>query len=136
MGHDWYDLLLFLLLGALAMILLERLWSAASRAARSRRGSHAKFHQSAPRETLQLDERPRTVPEAYWRWMNLTEREREVARLAVQGKSSRRIGEELMISENTVENHRKHIYHKLNISSAHELKQIAQDIVEYEGRLP
>ena len=51
----------------------------------------------------------------------LTERERDVARQAVQGMSSRAIALRLCISERTVENHLQKAYAKLGVHSRAEL---------------
>jgi DNA-binding CsgD family transcriptional regulator len=45
----------------------------------------------------------------------LSRREREVARLAVQGLTARQIGEELFISQRTVETHLTSVYAKLGV---------------------
>jgi len=47
----------------------------------------------------------------------LTEREREVLRLLVQGHSNKEIGRDLQISEDTVKTHVKHIMAKLGVQS-------------------
>ena len=52
---------------------------------------------------------------------NLSERERQVARLILEGHSTESIARNLTISPDTVWVHRKHIYAKLNISSQAEL---------------
>jgi DNA-binding NarL/FixJ family response regulator len=46
-------------------------------------------------------------------WEDLTDRERQVGDLILAGKTNREIGKALAISVNTVEAHRKSIYHKL-----------------------
>lgn len=51
----------------------------------------------------------------------LTEREREIAQLVATGKSNRAIGEALVISERTVENHLASIFSKLGVASRTEL---------------
>lgn len=51
----------------------------------------------------------------------LTEREREVVELVVQGKSSKDIAELFALSPRTVENHRARAMEKLRVSSAVEL---------------
>jgi DNA-binding CsgD family transcriptional regulator len=51
----------------------------------------------------------------------LSAREREVARMILQGHSSESIGLHLGISVTTVKTHRKHAYAKLNISTQSEL---------------
>lgn len=51
----------------------------------------------------------------------LTDREREIAKLVATGKSNRAIAAELVISERTVENHLASIFGKLGVSSRTEL---------------
>ena len=51
----------------------------------------------------------------------LTEREREVMRLVVQGRPNKLIADELAISVRTVEVHRARIFDKMNVKSAVEL---------------
>jgi ATP/maltotriose-dependent transcriptional regulator MalT len=48
---------------------------------------------------------------------SLTERELQVARLAVDGKTNPQIAAELFLSKKTVETHLRNIYRKLNVSS-------------------
>ncbi|MCD6202346.1 MAG: response regulator transcription factor [Bacteroidales bacterium] len=52
---------------------------------------------------------------------SLTEREKQVARLLCQGKTSKEIAKHLYISANTVNTHRKAILKKLGFSSTSEL---------------
>ena len=52
---------------------------------------------------------------------SITNRERDVVRLLVLNYSSKKIGELLNISSNTVDTHRRNILKKLNISSTGEL---------------
>lgn len=54
------------------------------------------------------------------RFLTLGKREQEVLKLVALGKSSNKIGEELCISTQTVETHRKNIKNKLDISSTYE----------------
>lgn len=54
----------------------------------------------------------------------LSEREKEVARLALEGKSNKQIAQELSISVGTVENHMTNIFRKLHIGSRKELKYV------------
>lgn len=56
---------------------------------------------------------------------SLTEREREVVALIVEGLSSKRIAERLFISEKTVSNHLTAIYNKLGLSTRLELAMYA-----------
>jgi FixJ family two-component response regulator len=54
----------------------------------------------------------------------LTNRERNVGRLVVEGKTSREISELMGVSVRTVENHRAHILEKLRVRSALELVRL------------
>jgi two-component system response regulator NreC len=56
---------------------------------------------------------------------DLTERELEVLRLIVDGKTSREIGASLVISSNTVERHRQNIMAKLGLHNRAELVRYA-----------
>src|SRR4029079_7658654 len=58
----------------------------------------------------------------------LTKREREVAKLAAQGRSAREIAQELFIGERTVETHLANAYAKLGVSSKMELVRLAPDL--------
>ena len=49
--------------------------------------------------------------------VNLTEREKEIIKLIANEYSNAQIGDELFISERTVETHRKNIYRKTNTTS-------------------
>jgi len=50
----------------------------------------------------------------------LTEREKQVARLMCQGKTSKEIAKQLYISANTVNTHRKSILKKLGLKNTQE----------------
>ena len=52
---------------------------------------------------------------------NMTPREQDVMRLIVQGYRNKQISEELLVSVSTIKKHITKIYHKLNITSRHEL---------------
>lgn len=52
---------------------------------------------------------------------NMTPREQDVIRLIVQGYRNKQISEELLVSVSTIKKHITNIYHKLNITSRHEL---------------
>ena len=54
-------------------------------------------------------------------WASLTEREREVAQLAAEGRTNPEIAERLLISPETVKNHLKHAFPKLGVSSREEI---------------
>jgi len=53
--------------------------------------------------------------------VSLTERERDLMTQLIKGASTSEAAEQLFISENTVKNHRKNIYRKLNICTVQEL---------------
>ncbi|MFU8870313.1 LuxR C-terminal-related transcriptional regulator [Micromonospora sp. SL4-19] len=63
----------------------------------------------------------------------LTEREREVARLAVDGATSRAIAERLFLSTRTVENHLQRVYSKLGVASRAELRAALWSMPGQEG---
>lgn len=53
-------------------------------------------------------------------------RELEIAHMAIKNKSAHRIAEELFISENTVYSHLKHIYQKTNVHSRQEFIDLVE----------
>jgi DNA-binding NarL/FixJ family response regulator len=53
--------------------------------------------------------------------MNLTEREKQVCNLILNGKSNKRIADDLNITESTVKGYISRIYIKFNIHSSREL---------------
>lgn len=57
----------------------------------------------------------------------LTRQEKEIIKLIVKGKSSHEIGEQLFISKNTVDTHRKNINRKLEIDNIAYLIKIANE---------
>ena len=63
----------------------------------------------------QLVSRPRSGPDPLG---DLTEREREVLELMAQGRSNQAIGQQLFITEHTVEKHVKNIFGKLRIPTS------------------
>lgn len=56
----------------------------------------------------------------------LTEREREVADLFLQGRSLKKVASLLVISPNTVQSHIKSVYRKLDIHSKDELIDLVE----------
>ena len=54
----------------------------------------------------------------------LTERERDVMRLVIEGKPNKLIADALQISVRTVEVHRAHVFDKMNVKSAVELANL------------
>jgi len=65
------------------------------------------------------------VRKNYHRFNLLSNREKEVIRLVVEGKSSIEIADNLFLSIHTVNNHRKNIIHKLELRSLSELIKFA-----------
>ena len=65
----------------------------------------------------------------------LTEREREVMRLVVEGRPNKLIADELGISVRTVEVHRARVFDKMNVKSAVELaNRLADRLPDNERR--
>ena len=60
-------------------------------------------------------------------WEALTDREREVLRHLARGHTYRRIGEQLHVTEKTVETHVRNILRKLQLSNRHEAARWAID---------
>jgi DNA-binding NarL/FixJ family response regulator len=60
---------------------------------------------------------------------DLSSRERQVARLAVEGFTAREIGEQLFISRRTVETHLANVYAKLGVRSKIELARRASELL-------
>jgi DNA-binding NarL/FixJ family response regulator len=57
----------------------------------------------------------------------LTKREKEILKLVVSGKKNQEIGQELFISIDTVDTHRKNLYTKLGVNSVVQLMKYVQD---------
>ncbi len=57
----------------------------------------------------------------------LTEREREVMRLVIEGKPNKTIADQLAISVRTVEVHRAQVFDKMNVKSAVELANLLRE---------
>ncbi|GAB3138824.1 LuxR family transcriptional regulator [Micromonospora sonneratiae] len=64
----------------------------------------------------------------------LTERERQIARLAAGGLPSRNIAEELYISTRTVENHLQRVYSKLGVTGRGELWSALRAMPDHDGK--
>jgi len=75
-----------------------------------------------------LGSRGRRVAAAALGPASLTDRERDVARLAAQGLSARQIGETLFIGARTVEGHLARAYAKLGVSTKVELVRRAEEL--------
>jgi DNA-binding CsgD family transcriptional regulator len=91
----------------------------------ARRATNAAARSAA---LLQRCESPRTPPLALPpAAAALSLREREVATLAAQGKSSRQIADQLFLSPRTVDNHLQRAYTKLGVTSRQELQARLDD---------
>lgn len=59
-------------------------------------------------------------------WQKLTDREKQVARLAAQRMKDAEIAEQLVLSQKTVGHHLSSIFRKLEIDSRHDIKYVVQ----------
>ena len=66
---------------------------------------------------------------------NLTPREREIAQMIAEGKSTKEIAGQLHVSVKTIETHRQHIMEKLKLDSVAELTKYAirEGLTELDG---
>ncbi len=139
MHTDWSTPLIYIsigmILGALALLLLSRIRKTAGRKRRAEPKSSPTEH-AFEQLARPVSVPPRRAPPKYYHWMNLTEREKEVARLAAEGKTNAEIAQELVISPNTVSNHLSHIYGKLEINSRQQLTKVVEQIVDYDRDTP
>ena len=62
------------------------------------------------------------------RLAELTERERDVLRLVVEGLPNKLIADQLDISVRTVEVHRSRVFEKMNVKSAVELANVLREV--------
>lgn len=69
----------------------------------------------------QIGKESKSVPKEFIISHNLSEREVEIIEYLMTGKSSKQIAEELSISKQTVDSHRKHILEKTKFHSTSEL---------------
>ncbi len=63
-------------------------------------------------------------------WDELSDREKEVARLVADGKSNAEVASELDIAQNTVKSHLHTLYKHFKISSRTELTYIVRHVVD------
>ncbi len=89
--------------------------------------------QSAVRPHGRTRARQRAGQAARERHAQLSEREREVLRLIVQGLTNKEIGRALGLSPRTVENHRAHVFDKLAVDSLAVLIRQYADLAEDAG---
>ncbi|MFH1195159.1 MAG: helix-turn-helix transcriptional regulator [bacterium] len=82
---------------------------------------YVKYHSSAPE--VKPDEN-NLVFEKH----GITEREKEIVKLVLEGKTNKEIEETLFLSKHTVKNHIYHIYQKLGINSRYQLIKIFHEV--------
>ena len=61
---------------------------------------------------------------------DLTDREAEVMRLVTRGRSSAQICQELLVSQNTIKTHLKHIYVKTSVHTRDELRELVEQAAD------
>lgn len=68
---------------------------------------------------------------------DLTDRERDVLRELIEGKTKKQMGKSLFLSEHTVDTHLRSIYNKLHVHSRTEavVKAIKENLVELKGEM-
>jgi DNA-binding NarL/FixJ family response regulator len=81
------------------------------------------FGSRASRTLAEVWQERKSVPEDPYE--QLTEREREVFQLIIEGKTNALVARKLYISPKTVDNHRTHLMEKLAVHSAAELMRFA-----------
>jgi signal transduction histidine kinase len=59
-------------------------------------------------------------------WLNLTDTERAVAHLATQGLTSRAVADHMLLSQQTVRSHLRHVFRKLGVRSRVELARVTE----------
>ena len=74
-----------------------------------------------------VDDLNRALSEAE-KLYRLTQRELDIARLLVQGRSKSVIGEKLGLSESTVRTHGRHLYAKLDVHSRQQLIDLLEEL--------
>ena len=92
-------------------------------AIRSLRAGKAYFGPHASRALAEAYQRNEPLAEDPYE--RLTDREKEIFQLVVEGKTNKEIGEVLFISPKTVDNHRTHLMEKLGVHSTPELIRFA-----------
>jgi signal transduction histidine kinase len=59
-------------------------------------------------------------------WLNLTDTERTVAHLAAEGLTSRAVADRMLLSQQTVRSHLRHVFRKLGVRSRVELARVSE----------
>jgi FixJ family two-component response regulator len=86
--------------------------------------------QQAVRQHVRTRTRNAADRAARERYARLSEREREVLSLIVAGLTNKEIGRALALSPRTVENHRAHVFEKLQAESLAQVVRLYADLVE------
>jgi two-component system, LuxR family, response regulator FixJ len=89
--------------------------------------------QQAVRTHLRTRERNSADRAARERYARLSEREREVLSLVVAGLTNKEIGRALALSPRTVENHRAHVFDKLEAESLAQVVRQYAELVERDA---
>ncbi len=76
---------------------------------------------------LQKEKQKIILPEKLKSQFSLTDREIEIIKLLLEGKSSQQISEVLFISKHTVDTHRRNILEKTGLKSSNELLKLLSD---------
>ncbi len=126
---------LLILLGMIAMLILVQVWRLCVRRSRRESDEDAFSFERAESDLTLVPHKPPRVPEVYWRWINLTLREKEVVRLAAQGKTNEEIAETLVLSPGTIKTHMHNALYKLGIRSRYDLGQVVAQVVAYEREM-
>lgn len=92
--------------------------------------------QNAVRQHVASRERLAGDRAARERYAQLSEREKEVAAMIVQGLTNKEIGRALTLSPRTVETHRANLFAKLQAESLAQLIRQYATVIEEEGRAP
>jgi len=88
--------------------------------------------QAALEQSLLLQQQAKTFQSIALRLAVLTEREREIMKLAVTGLSNKEIAQLIGISYRTVEIHRTHVMHKTGAANLLELARIADTFESHQ----
>ena len=109
--------------GASGYLLKDSAASELIAAIKSLRAGQTYFSPHATKALAEAYQHPE--PQAENPYERLTDREREIFQLVVEGKTNKEIGEILFISPKTVDNHRTRLMEKLGIHSAADLVRYA-----------
>jgi two-component system, LuxR family, response regulator FixJ len=90
--------------------------------------------QNAVRQHVKSRERLAADRTAHERWGQLSEREREVAGLIIEGLTNKEIGRALSLSPRTVETHRANLFAKLQAESLAQLIRRYASLIDVDAR--